>query len=145
MKVVRTLHLRAPLVIKHVISRKNVEREVIPDRAANRGGETIIIEGDTDKPGFVTMRVARCRFNDNYNVKIGKATARKQDPQVVPLRKLAHVLRDEERRMLLSCVPILRRDEDVLFSCLNDYDAVIRHFLPMPQKEEPALMEEVNG
>jgi hypothetical protein len=135
MKVVRILHIRAPLVIKHVISKRNIEREVIPERAAGRGGKTIVLEGDTEKPGFVTMRVARCRFSDNYNGKVGKTLAKRQDPAVVPLRKLAQVLREEERSMLLSCVPLLRHNDEDLFSCMNDYDSVIRHFLPLPQKE----------
>lgn len=135
----RVLHIRAPLVIKHVISRRQSYTTVVPDRMAARGGCTIVIEGDLDKPGEVRVQVARCSFNDNYRPKVGKKAANAETPQTVPLRLLPKFLADEERRMLLSCQPLLRKDEEALDSCCSDYDFVVRHFLPRAAK--PAVVE----
>lgn len=145
MKVTRILHLRAPQMLIQYIGRREVTPEVLPDRASNFGGATIVLEGDTDKPGFVSMRVARCRFNDNYDRKKGITTAKAKDPEVVPLRKLAHQLRREEEHMLLSCCWPTRHDEELMDSCRSDYDYVVRHFLPLPQKEADSTKENLNG
>lgn len=142
MKVKRILHIRAPLMMYHVISKRQITEEVLPDRLGARGGATIVLEGDTDKPGFITMKTARCNVTDSYNRKKGLKTANEKDPEVVPLRKLASVLRAEEHHMLLSCVPALRRDEEALNACTSDYDWVTRLFLPLPVKESK---EQPNG
>lgn len=136
MKVKRVLHLRAPLVMKHIFSRRQVEKEVLPYHIASHGGCTVILEGDTDNNAFITMKLARCNATDCYNRKKGVKTANEHDAEVVPLRKLAGFLKAEEKHMLLSCVPLLRRDDVTLKECQSDFDHVVRHFLPLPKQEQ---------
>lgn len=137
MKVKRVLHLRTPLIVRCAVGKREIEPEIIPNRLGFFGGATVVIEGDTDKPEFVTMKVARCRFNDNYNRKLGIKTANERDPEVVHLRDLPSILRHEEEHMLRSCIPVLRREPEMLDECRSsNFDHIVRHFLPLPKKEK---------
>jgi hypothetical protein len=140
MKVVKIFHVRAPLVVHRFLGRREVSPVVATDKLATHGGATIVVEGDTDNPKFVQMRVAFCRFSDNYNKKLGIKTAKSKDPEVVPLRLLAKSLSDIERQMLLQCVPYLRqgikekepnmRAYDTLLDCMQDWNWAVKPFLP---------------
>jgi hypothetical protein len=134
-KVFRVIHMRAPLPIHIVVSKKKVETTLDPTTNAMFGGATVVIEGDTENPGLVQVKTAFCRFSDNYCRKKGRDTARERDPEVVSLRELPSTLREIERQMLWQVQPVLRKDEDLLRSYVRDWNHVVRHFLPAPPKE----------
>jgi hypothetical protein len=145
MKAFRVIHMRAPLPIHHFVGGKKKATTLDPTTNSMFGGATIVIEGDTALPGFVKLQVAFCRWSDNYCRKLGRDTAKQHDVEVLALRELPSTLRDIERQMLWQVVPTLRDHEDgdkpyplTNDSYLRDWNHVVRHFLPLPPKEEVA-------
>lgn len=141
MKVERVFHIRLPLVIATAIGKRYTAPLLVPGRANFNGGATVVAEADTEKPGFVTIRAAQCRWSDNYNRKLGVKTAKAKDPEVISLRELPAYLADIEEGTLMQCIPWLRNAaiplskhhkeavED-LTAVSRNWEHTIRYFLP---------------
>lgn len=148
MKVERIFHVRAPLVVERslktfhpegfdLLKKKprgpSKEYEIFPDRAGKSGGCTIVVEGDREAPGHVTVRVAFCKKTDAYNRKIGVELARTREPEVVELYNLPQTLLDIEEQMLAQFMTKFRKNRKLRWETSRDWAFAIRYFTP---KEE---------
>lgn len=141
----RYYHVRAPLMVKQFIGNKEVTPAVIPNLVNANGGCTISIEPHDAE--YVKVRVAWCRFTDNYSRKLGRiicnggAVTKKvgvdaqsgemilrvlhehpgKEPTLVRREDLEHELEEIERQMLLSTTYPLRHDPELLEECLGDW------------------------
>jgi hypothetical protein len=133
-KISKIVHIRAPLIVRNFIGKREVTATVDFSRDGNYGGATVVIEGDRNNPALLQVRVGWCRFNDNYCKKKGIEVAKTKDPVVVELVNLPTFIADIEDEMLTRVSPYLRHNDQERTDGIRDWNFTLWPFLPRPKR-----------
>jgi hypothetical protein len=90
-------------------------------RAGDRGGATVLVTGDTEKVGHVSLRVAFCSPKDQFCRKTGRLVAHTAPEQIVPLRYLPN-------RMTQVVEKVEKRTRRCVYP--HSFEFAIKYFLP---------------
>lgn len=115
MQVVRYVHIR-------LVYPKDGEWVYQP-----RGGATVRIAGDPDAPGKVDVQVAFCSKKDTFCKERGRIEAFKAPIKIVPLRYIGREVADIAQETMNRRAGGVKGLDVVV---KNDYDFLIRYFLP---------------
>jgi hypothetical protein len=136
MKTHRVIHMRAPLLLRRYIGKREVSPQFDPAVSNFNGGCTVVIS-PTDDPFFVKVQVAWCRWSDNYCRKLGVLKAKEAVAETVALRHLSSELRLIEDQMLMNLHVSLRTCEKSRDPLLRDWNHVVRYLLPVTKTQAP--------
>jgi hypothetical protein len=120
-------------MIRQLIGKVEVIPAVVPELANNNGGCTILANS-TDDPEVVEVRVAWCRFTDNYCRAIGRKIAESKEPMFVRVDELKQELEGIEEQMLVQCAWPTRHDEELMKDCIGDWSRAAAHFAKKEKK-----------
>jgi hypothetical protein len=127
MRITRTLHRRAPLIVRNAMASAkvgedknfhlkwhNVTPTIVPDRANPTGGVTVLLTGDPeDGSGLVEVQVAFCNINDPFSRRLGRVTAASKEKYVIKVTDIPRELHDIEHQMLCQVSGYMRKHHNI--------------------------------